>query len=69
IIIGEAFIRLRRIDPAMAEALGNFPQMIAFRNVVVHGYESIDDAIVWGIIENEVPGLVTAARAMLNERA
>ncbi len=68
IIIGEAFSRLTRIDPTMAQALGNFPQMIAFRNVVVHGYEAIDDAIVWGIIQNEVPRLLSAARAMLDER-
>jgi len=68
ILIGEALSRLTRIDPATAQALGNFPQMIAFRNIVVHGYEAIDDAIVWGIIRNEVPRLLSAARAMLDKR-
>jgi len=41
--------------------------MFAFRNIVVHGYEAIDDAIVWGIIENEVPRLLNAARAAMDE--
>jgi uncharacterized protein with HEPN domain len=68
IIIGEALSRLTRIDPTMVQFLGNFPQMIAFRNVVVHGYEAIDDAIVWGIIQNEVPRLLSAARVMLDEQ-
>jgi len=68
IIIGEALSRLTRIDPTMAQALGNFPQMIAFRNVVVHGYEAIDDAIVWGVIQNEVPRLLGVARVMLDEQ-
>jgi len=69
IIIGEALSRLKRTDPELVEDLGDFPQMIAFRNIVVHGYEAIDDAIVWGIIQNEVPRLVRAAREEIDERA
>lgn len=69
IIIGEALSRLRRVDPTMVKSLGDFPQMIAFRNIVVHGYEVIDDAIVWGIIQNEAPGLLSAARAAIDARA
>ncbi len=67
IIIGEALGRLTRTDPVAARNLGDFPQMIAFRNIVVHGYEVIEDAIVWGIIENEVPRLLNAARAAMDE--
>ncbi len=67
IVIGEALSRLTRTDPVAARSLGDFPQMIAFRNIVVHGYEAIDDAIVWGIIENEVPRLLNAARAAMDE--
>jgi uncharacterized protein with HEPN domain len=37
IIIGEAMSRLVRVDPATAAKLGDFPQIIGFRNVVVHG--------------------------------
>lgn len=37
IIIGEALVRLKRVDPKLVESLGDFPQMIAFRNIVVHG--------------------------------
>ena len=69
IIIGEALSRLKRVDTAMAGALGDFPQMIAFRNIVVHGYDAVDDAVVWGIIQNEVPRLLIAARAMLKRQA
>ena len=28
----------------------------AFRNVVVHGYLSIDNKRVWDIVENDLPG-------------
>ena len=69
IIIGEALSRLKRTDPELVEDLGDFPQMIAFRNIVVHGYEAIDDAIVWGIVQNEVPRLLSAAGEEIDKRA
>lgn len=58
IVIGEAFTRLARIDATMAGRFSNFPQIVGFRNVVVHGYDMIEDAIVWGIILNEIPRLL-----------
>jgi uncharacterized protein with HEPN domain len=60
ITIGEAMSRLTRVDPTLARSLGNFPQIIAFRNVIVHGYDIIEDAIVWGVIQNELPRLIDA---------
>ena len=67
IIIGEALSRLKRLAPKLVEDLGAYPQMVGFRNIVVHGYDVIEDAIVWGIIQNEVPRLLSAARAAIDE--
>jgi len=67
IIIGEAISRLTRIDQKLALSLGNYPQIIGFRNVVVHGYDVLEDAIVWGIIRNEIPRLIGATRAALGD--
>lgn len=69
IIIGEAFSRLVRVDPTTAAALGDYPQIIGFRNVVVHGYDVVEDAIVWGVIQNELPRLQRRARTLLDETA
>ena len=60
ITIGEAMNRLTRVDPALAASLGNYPQIIGFRNVIVHGYDIVEDAIVWGVIQNELPILLRA---------
>ena len=46
IIIGEAFSRLSRTDPDAATFIEDYPQIIGFRNVVVHGYDIIEHAIV-----------------------
>ncbi len=67
IIIGEAMSRLVRDDPNKVRALGNYPQIIGFRNVVVHGYDVIEDAIVWGIVQNEIPRLILSTRAALGD--
>jgi uncharacterized protein with HEPN domain len=65
IVIGEALSRLVRVDPATAKKLGDYPQVIGFRNVVVHRYDKVEDAIVWGIIQNELPRLAERTRGLL----
>ena len=67
IIIGEALSRISRQTPDVAARIGEHPQIIAFRNILVHGYDMIDHAIVWGIIRNELGGLMTIAESLLNE--
>ena len=52
ITIGEAFRRLSKTDAEIGSFIDDYPQIIGFRNVVVHGYDVIEDAIVWGVIQN-----------------
>lgn len=53
-IIGEAINRLRRVDPQTADRIGEYPQIVAFRNILAHGYDIIDPAITWGIIQRKL---------------
>ena len=39
-IIGEALNRLVRHDPAVAQSIHDCAQIIAFRNVLIHGYDA-----------------------------
>jgi uncharacterized protein with HEPN domain len=55
IIVGEAVAQLERLDPATAAPITNHAQVIAFRNILVHGYSAIDDQIVWSVIQNHLP--------------
>ncbi|HNX36022.1 MAG TPA: DUF86 domain-containing protein [Kiritimatiellia bacterium] len=36
------------------------------RNRLTHGYDSIDDAIVWGIVSGHLPLLISEVEAALN---
>src|SRR3954466_14064456 len=57
-IIGEAMGRLLRTDRATAERISEYPRIVSFRNQLIHGYEVIDDAIVWRIVEQKLPILI-----------
>ena len=45
-IIGEALDRPRRADPETADRIGETPRIVAFRNILAHGYDTIDHEIV-----------------------
>ncbi len=51
-IIGEALNQLRKIEPAIE--IENDKQIIAFRNRLVHAYDSIDNSIVWVILNRHL---------------
>jgi uncharacterized protein with HEPN domain len=64
-IIGEALAQLARIDAAMAQKVPNLRQIVAFRNVLIHGYATVDPARVWRVIEDNLPQLRAALAALL----
>jgi uncharacterized protein with HEPN domain len=61
ITIGEAMSQLAKADPAMASELGDVAQIVAFRNILVHGYHRIDHAQVWAVLTVDLPRLHAAS--------
>jgi uncharacterized protein with HEPN domain len=64
---GEAMSKLSQIDPSLAARVPEHRQLIAFRNVLVHGYGNLDDRKVWESIEDSLPSLCTTLDALLAE--
>ncbi|MRD49663.1 DUF86 domain-containing protein [Caenimonas koreensis] len=64
-IVGEALNRLSRVDPATASTIADLPRVVAFRNVLAHGYASVDNRIVWGVIEGSLDSLRAALDRLL----
>jgi len=54
-IIGEALKRLRDEDVEIFESIAHAQSIVGFRNRLAHGYDSIDEAIVWGVISGHLP--------------
>jgi len=66
-IIGEAARRLTQHDSQTAARVGDCSQIIAFRNVLTHGYDLVDDVQVWAIIQQDLPRLHGQVCALLRE--
>jgi uncharacterized protein with HEPN domain len=64
-IIGEAVNRLRKIDAGTATLITDADRIVAFRNVLIHGYHMIDDAEVWRVVESSLPVLLRDVDALL----
>lgn len=52
-IIGEALSQLARADPTLAERVPDLRRIIGFRNVLIHGYDRVDAAAVWRVVEDD----------------
>ena len=51
---------MSRLDAATAATIEQLPRIVAFRNVLIHGYASVDNRIVWGVIEGSLDSLRAA---------
>ncbi|MDZ4146071.1 MAG: HepT-like ribonuclease domain-containing protein [Burkholderiales bacterium] len=65
-IIGEAMRRLEKDDPDTAARITDYRRIIAFRNVLIHGYDVIDPAIVWSAVEVDLAPLLADVQVLLN---
>jgi len=54
-IIGEAMNRIEKLDSLLD--ISGKRQIINMRNRVIHGYDKIDDEIIWGTIVRYLPAL------------
>ena len=64
-IIGEAVRRLEKDDAATAAGIADYRRIIAFRNVLIHGYDVADPAIVFSAIADNLVPLLRDVNALL----
>ena len=63
VIIGESLAQLARLDPVFAAKIPDLRRIVAFRNILVHGYAMVDHDQVWSAVQRQLPKL----RAVPNE--
>jgi len=54
-IIGEAMSRILKRDDSIQ--ISNSRKLVDVRNRIIHGYDSVSDDIIWGIIIKHLPTL------------
>ena len=64
-IIGEALVQALRASPELGAQISHARQIVAFRNILVHGYADIAHEIVWSTVRDDLPLLQTEVQAIL----
>ncbi len=67
-IVGEALNQMIRAFPAMQDDVPDARRIIAFRNQLIHGYASISNQVVWGVVEGYLPELSRRIEDLLSDR-
>jgi uncharacterized protein with HEPN domain len=67
ITIGEALTQLLRLMPELQAMISHTRQIIAFRNILVHGYAVIAHDVVWAALQEDLLTLRREVDALLRE--
>ena len=67
-IVGEALAQLVKVDTAVADRISDRRRIVAFRNILVHGYADVDDQLVWDVITTKLSTLQEEVNALLDAR-
>jgi uncharacterized protein with HEPN domain len=68
-IIGEALGQADKADTTLGARLPEIRSIVGLRNRLIHGYDSVDDQIVWDIVQTKLPGLEASVAALLDAEA
>jgi uncharacterized protein with HEPN domain len=63
-IIGEAVNRILKTDPDYP--ITNARRIVDTRNRISHGYDSVTEDIIWGIVVKEIPSLDKEISSLLD---
>jgi uncharacterized protein with HEPN domain len=55
----------KKSDPASASRISESGRIIAFRNILIHGYAEVDNRIVWDILQTKLAALLREAEVLL----
>jgi uncharacterized protein with HEPN domain len=64
-IIGEALNRIKSTDDELLVKISEHNRIIGFRNILIHGYDVVDEAIVWQAVTKHLPILIKEIKEIL----
>ena len=56
-----------KLDPVLAARITEHRNIIAFRNILIHGYALVNHRLVWGVIEEKLSLLQREIESLLRE--
>ncbi len=67
-ILGEACSRLARVEPSLIEQVPNLKLAIDLRNRIIHGYDAVDDEIVYLTVVEDLNPLKADLTQLMADR-
>ena len=64
-IIGEAVGRILKVEPSIQ--ISESRKIVDTRNRIIHGYDTVSDEVLWGIVNKSLPVLDQEVKALLDE--
>jgi len=64
-IIGEALNRVKYTDSELLGKISEHHRIIGFRNILIHGYDIVDEMIVWQGVTKHLPILIGEVKEIL----
>ncbi len=64
-IIGEAMTRILKVYPDVK--ISDTRKIVDTRNRIIHGYDTVSEDILWGIIVRSLPSLEKEVKDLLNQ--
>lgn len=64
-IVGEAITQLLKLEPNAPITAAK--KIIGFRNILIHNYGRVSQAVIWTIIQDDLPILKAETQAFLNK--
>ena len=52
---------------SLAARISEHRRIIAFRNILIHGYADVDDRFVWDVVETKLPVLRDEIETLLTD--
>jgi uncharacterized protein with HEPN domain len=65
-IVGEALSRMLQLAPELLPLITDARRIVAFRNRLTHGYATVANEVVWGVVEGNLAVLKREIQALLD---
>jgi uncharacterized protein with HEPN domain len=66
-VLGEALNRAEESAPELTERLPEIRRIIGMRNRIIHGYDAVDDELVWDTVQRKIPPLLEQLSTLLGD--
>jgi uncharacterized protein with HEPN domain len=68
-IVGEALNKAGSAETSVARQIPDFHRIIGLRNRLIHGYDSVDDEILWDVVQSKLGPLKAQVESVLQHAA